>query len=147
MGILIVSSYSTVPPKQTSSPSKSFAPPSRTTSRPQHINRHINNSLSGYLFRNSKLQLGKSKEFNNQGMNIQVKRAFKSYSLFVIKKTIKNLFAISPFLLPPQSPNPQVRINKMVNEHSINYHHEDTSKIHTFIFLQSAQGFFSLHIQ
>ena len=32
-----------------------------------------------YLFLNSELQLGKSKEFNNQGTKVQVKRAFKSF--------------------------------------------------------------------
>ena len=47
--------------------------------------RHIKNSLSVYLFLDSEPQLGKSKESNNQGMKLQVKRAFKSYSFLLIK--------------------------------------------------------------
>ena len=48
---------------------------------PQRLHRHINNSLNVYLFLDSELQLGKSKEFNNECMKVQVKRAFKSYFL------------------------------------------------------------------
>ena len=39
--------------------------------------RHINNYLSVYLFVNSELQKGKSKEFIDKGMKALVKRAFK----------------------------------------------------------------------
>ena len=41
--------------------------------------RHINNSFNVYLFFDSKLQPGKSKEFNNEVMKLRVKWAFKSY--------------------------------------------------------------------
>ena len=63
-----------------SSPGKPFTqtsdpPPNRTTAN--FI--HTNNSLNLYLFLNSELLLGTSKEFNNQGMKIQFKRAFKNY--------------------------------------------------------------------
>ena len=68
----------------------------------------------------------------NMGTKL-VKRAFKSYSYFVtIKKTIKkqagsawNFLQLPLFLLPPQCLKPKVRINKMVNEHNVNYHHKD----------------------
>ena len=45
---------------------------------PNSPSRHIINSLSAYLFFNSKQQLGKSKELNNKGMKVQFKKAFKS---------------------------------------------------------------------
>ena len=43
--------------------------------------RHINNSLSVYLLLDSELYIDKPKEFNNERMKVQVKRAFKSYFL------------------------------------------------------------------
>ena len=93
-------------------------------------------------------------------MKVSVKRAFKSYSFFVTKKTNKkaawlwNKISSTPiqmcrgtlipfqnqgplFLLPPlffeEYLNLQVRINKMVNKISVNYHpspSELTSWIH-----------------
>ena len=55
--------------------------------------RHIRNSLSVYLFVNSEPQLGKSKEFNNQGL--KVNRNFKCYILFLpSKKITKNRQAL-----------------------------------------------------
>ena len=53
------------------------------------VSRHISNSLSAYLFLNFELQLGKSKEFNNEEMEAQVKRAFKSFYFLPLKETIK----------------------------------------------------------
>ena len=50
---------------------------------------HINDSLSMYLSLDSELYPGKSKEFNNQRIKIQVKRAFiKSY--FFLQKNSNN---------------------------------------------------------
>ena len=50
---------------------------------------HINDSLSMYLSLDSELYPGKSKEFNNQRIKIQVKRAFvKSY--FFLQKSSNN---------------------------------------------------------
>ena len=43
--------------------------------------------------------------------------------------------------------NPRVRINKIVNKHSVDYHpnpSELTSRIYPLIFLQTSQGFISL---
>ena len=48
-----------------------------------------NSSLNMYLFLNSELQLGKSKEINNQGIKVQVKIAFKSYSFIFVTKMQK----------------------------------------------------------
>ena len=48
------------------------------------------NSLNMYLFLHSELQLGKSKEINNQGIKVQVKIAFKSYSFIFVTKMQKN---------------------------------------------------------
>ena len=47
------------------------------------------NSLNMYLFLHSELQLGKSKEINNQGIKVQVKIAFKSYSFIFVTKMQK----------------------------------------------------------
>ena len=40
--------------------------------------RHVNNNFSVYCFVNFELELGKSREFNNQGMTDQVKGALKA---------------------------------------------------------------------
>ena len=48
------------------------------------------NSFNAYLFLNSELKLGKSKESNNQDKKMQFKRSFEIYSLFVTKKKKKN---------------------------------------------------------
>ena len=50
--------------------------------------RNIKDNLSVYLFLDSEPRLGKSKEFNNQ--RVKVNKAFKSYSIFFARKTIKN---------------------------------------------------------
>ena len=89
--------FSLTPPPQQTPPDKSIAhlhPHSQAEQLPNlslhNLSGYINNSLSVYLFLDTKSQLGKSKEFNNQGMKVQVKKAFKSYSFFGTKKTIKN---------------------------------------------------------
>ena len=53
-----------------------------------NTSKHINSNLNVYLFLDSKLQLGKSIEFSNEWMKVQVKRAWRSY-FFVTKKVIK----------------------------------------------------------
>ena len=119
-------------------PSQSL--PGKQEKTSSSASRHISNSLSVYLFLDS--------ELNNWGMKVQVKRAFKSY-FFVTKKTIWKQTGLPwNFLQPPiqvwrgayipyfkiNAPifccsiffekclNPQVRINKMVNEHTVYYH-------------------------
>ena len=99
-------------------------------------------------------------------MKLQVKRAFKSY-FFVTKKVIKKQAGSAWKLLQPLIPvcggayipsfnisvpffcctlfsenylNPQVRINKMVNKHTVDYHHIPSqliSRIHSHISLDS----------
>ena len=54
--------------------------------------RHIRSSFSVYLFLNSEPQVGKSKEFNNQGLIVS--RNFKYYIVFLPSKTIKNRQAL-----------------------------------------------------
>ena len=62
--------------------------PGRTSSKSHLLQTH-SNSLSVYIFLNSQPQPGKSKEFNNQGL--EVNRNFKGYFLFFYhQKTIKN---------------------------------------------------------
>ena len=73
-------------------------------------------------------------------MKIQFQRAFKSY--FLPPKTpeeSRHFLEISMKCL-----NPQVRINKMVNKHTVDYHpspSELTSRIHPVIFLWTLKGF------
>ena len=107
---------------------------------------------------------------------VQVKRAFKNYFLWHKKTTTAKKqqtgFAWKFLHLPIQvcrgtyipyfkinTPifccllffkeylNPQVRINKMGNEHTVDYHHspsELASRIHPLIFIWSPKGFISL---
>ena len=125
-----------------------------------------------HLFLNFELQRSKSKEFDNELMKVQVKRAFKSY-FFCHRKSNKKadrlymkfsstsntsvqryLYPLfqnqSPhFLLPVFSENylnPQARINKMVNKHTVNYHPSPSqliSRIDPLIFLWTPKGFIS----
>ena len=44
--------------------------------KPTSVTRNINDSISVYIFLDSETQLGKSTEFNYQGMEVQAKRAF-----------------------------------------------------------------------
>ena len=103
-------------------------------------------------------------------MKVQTKRAFKSY--FCHQKIIKKQKGALNFLQPEvkmcrgfyipyfkinvpsfcwplffeEYLNPQVRINKMVNEHTVDYQpspSELTSRIHPFIFLKAHKGFIS----
>ena len=76
-------------PRHTCPPSEPFVPHSpRQNNTPNLLSsRHIRNSLSVYLFLNSEPQLGKSKEFNNQGL--KVNRNFKCYILFLPSKNNK----------------------------------------------------------
>ena len=46
-------------------------------------------SLMPYLFLNSELELGKLKEFNNRGMEVQVKRALSAIFLSPKKQKTK----------------------------------------------------------
>ena len=133
--------------------------------------RHISNSLSVYFFLDSEPKLGKSKEFNNQDMEVQVKRAFKCYFWPIKKQTgstwnfvqppmqvcrcasIPNFKINASFLCFPfffKYINPQIRINKMVKEHIADYHPspsvfsinlKDTS---SHIFMDSLELFLSL---
>ena len=62
------------------------------------------NSLNVYLFLNSELKLGKSKESINWGKKVQFKRSFEISSLFVTKtknKTKKETDFIWNFHKPP----------------------------------------------
>ena len=120
----------------------------------------------------------KLKYINNPGVEVQVKRAFKSYSFFVTQKNNTKAdracikFSSAPNtsmqLVPQSSPiskstpslfgcslfskeylNPQVKINKMVNQHSVDYRTSPSglpSEIHPIIFLQTLKGFISLQI-
>ena len=103
------------------------------------VSRHMNSSLNVYLFLVSGLQLGKSKKFNNQEMKVQVKRALKSYFFCHQNSNKKEERLYMKFSSPPNTSvkssiwdqlpifcchfffeeniNPQVRINKMGNEH------------------------------
>ena len=120
--------------------------------------RHISNSLNVYLFRNSDLNYGE--------MKVQVKRAFKSF-FFLPKKTQTGLacnflhfpiqvwrgvyipnfkisapiFCCSNFF--EECHNLQVKINKMVSEHTVDYHpipSELISRIHLLIYLGTPKG-------
>ena len=123
-------------------------------------------------FLDFELQLGKSKEFNNERTKVQVKRAFKSY-FFCHKKVIKRQTGSAWNFLQLPIPvyrgvvipylkinapifccplffknylNPQVRINKIVNKHTVDYHPSPsqlTSRIHTLIFLWATKEFIS----
>ena len=105
-------------------------------------------------------------------MKVQVKRDFKSY-LFITKKILKKKTGSAWNFLQPPIPvcrgayipyfkinlpiffcslfsenylNPQVRINKMVNKHTVDYHPSPSqliSKIHPLIFLWTPKGFIS----
>ena len=63
-------------------PGKSLVPTSSSS-------RLISNYICVYLFLNSEPQLGKSKEFNNQGMKVQVNKDFKTYYFLSPKKEKK----------------------------------------------------------
>ena len=104
-------------------------------------------------------------------MKVQVKKAFKSYFL-VTKKMTKKKGSAWNFLQPPMQVcrgayihyfkinasifccplffeeylNPQVKINKMVNKYTVDYHpssSELTSTIQPFIFLWTPKEFIS----
>ena len=82
-----------------SSPGTPFSQVSRCPTFPQAgqlpkllSSRHIRNSLSVYIFLNSELQLGKSKEFNNQ--ELKVNRNLNAIFFFCHQKTIKNRKAL-----------------------------------------------------
>ena len=106
--------------------------------------RHINNSLSVYVFLNS--------ELNNGGMKVQVKRTSKSYFLSPKKKKNKKVEGLASsawnFLKLPvqvcrsayipffkinalifccsiffeECLNPQIGIKTMINEYNVDYH-------------------------
>ena len=63
--------------------------PRKQDNPPFSASRHINNSLNVYLFHDFELQPGKSKEFNNNKMKVQVKRAFRSYFVCNLKSNKK----------------------------------------------------------
>ena len=75
--------------RHTFPPSEPFVPhPLQAEQLPKLLSsRKIRNSLSVYFFLNSEPQLGKSKEFNNQGL--KVNRNFKCYILFLPSKNNK----------------------------------------------------------
>ena len=107
-------------------------------------------------------------------MKVQVKRAFKSY-FFVIKKAVKKQTSSAWIFLQPaiqvcrgayisyfkiNAPifccplfleeylNPQVRINKMVNEHTADYHSnpsELTSRIHPWKYICESKNWIFTH--
>ena len=102
------------------------------------------NSLSMYLFLDSEPWLGKSKELNNQGMKIHSKELYKSF-FFVTQKKVDRLcmkfssipntsvqpqptfskfstpYSVASFFFEKYL-NPQVSIDKMINEGSAVYH-------------------------
>ena len=86
-------------PQHTFPPSEPFVPPSPQGEQlPKHLSsRHIRNSLSVYLFLNSQPQLGKSKEFNNQGLKIEILNVI---FLFCRQTTIKNRQALHEIIRP-----------------------------------------------
>ena len=97
--IFIVFPYPLSPGKTFFPQSRPFPPPPEKTTAPPPpppllapFSRHIDNNLSVYLFLEFEQQLGKSKEFNNQGMNEN--RAFRSY-FFYHQKTMKKLTAFA----------------------------------------------------
>ena len=61
---------------------------------------HTNNSLCVYIFLNSELV--------NQGMKVEVNRAFKSYSFFQLRKKHKKRQALDKFSLNLQHKCPEV---------------------------------------
>ena len=97
-------------------------------------------------------------------MKVQIKRAFKSY-FFVTKRQLNFLqpsiqvcrgayfpyFKINApifcsFIFFKECLNPQVRINKMVNEYTVDYHYSPsgfTSRIYPLIFLWTPKGLMS----
>ena len=113
---------------------------------------------------------------NNGGMKVQVKRAFRSYCLsqkshkkvdrFCMKFSSVSITSVQRCLYPlfqnhrshfllfhlffccfiKESPKSQVRINKTINEHTVDYHPSPsswTSRIHHLIFLWTPKGFIS----
>ena len=118
-----------------------------------------------YFFIDFELQLGNSKEFNNERMKVQVKRTFKSYFLchqksnkkadrLCVTFTLTSSTSVQRCLYPPfQNQSPifcfplfsenylyhQGRINKMVKKHTVNYHPSPSqliSRIHLLVFLR-----------
>ena len=111
-------------------------------------------------------------ELSNGKMKVQVKRTFKGY-FFVTKKTIRKCTGSAWNFLQPslqvcrgayipyfkindpifycftffeECLNPQVRVYKMLNKHTLDYHPspaEFTSSIHPLIFLWNPKGFIS----
>ena len=110
------------------------------THLPSLLSKHISNNLSVHLFLDFEWQLGKTKEFNTQGLQkVQISSAFKIYSFSVANKNQKAdrlcmnfqckcaagdstpYFKINaPLFLYPlnfkEYLNPQIRINKMENK-------------------------------
>ena len=76
-------------PRHTISPSESIWPPfPQAEQLPKLLlSRHIKNSLSEYLFLNSEPYLGKSEEFNNQGL--KVNRNLNAILFFLSKSNKK----------------------------------------------------------
>ena len=113
-----------------------------------------------------KVVVGKSKEFSNERMKVQVKRSIKSF-FFCHQKSRETLHEIFFSLqypqclynhFPPIPPifccplfsenylNSEVRINKMVNKHTFDYHPSPsqlTLRIYPLIFLWTPKGFIS----
>ena len=60
------------------------------THLPSLLSKHISNNLSVHLFLDFEWQLGKTKEFNTQGLQkVQISSAFKIYSFSVASKNQK----------------------------------------------------------
>ena len=87
-------------------------------------------------------------ELNNEGMKVEVQRTFKSYFLSPKKQQESRNFPeicmkfFSDICM--KYLNPQVRINKMLNEHNVYYHRtpsESTSRIDPLIFIWTPKGF------
>lgn len=147
-------------------PGKYFAPHwlnnycSPSPSNPS-ASRHINNRQSVYVFLNSEPQLRKSKQLNNHKMKARIKRVFNSCYFWSPKKkrvclkfpsitntsvqqVLQSRFKINVTLFYCRIFFTIYRINKMVNEHIVDYHphlSEVTLIIHPFRFFQSPQGF------
>ena len=117
--IFIVFPYPLSPGKTFFPQSRPFPPlPDKTNSKPPPpllppFSRHIDNNLSVYLFLEFEQQLGKSKEFNNQGMNEN--RAFRSYFFLSPKNNEKADSLCIKFSGDPNDPN------------------DETSKLYQFI--------------
>ena len=78
-----------------------FTPPTHINFQTSPTSKHINNSLSVYLFLGSKPCLGKSEELNNQGM--KENRAFGSYYFFTKKSNKKEDRLCMKFLWNPNT--------------------------------------------